>query len=116
MELLKTQKNEVFEILNKLNLPLSYFKWLPDFQHGETISKLNYKGGEFYFVFDIRGNSFNHEYSPGTGKRISKNSLPEWGITLSTVLKWAITLKPLFPIYTPKNACIICYNMLLYNK
>ena len=79
MELLKTQKNEVFEILKSNNLPLSDFKWMPfSSLKYNMISHLIYKEGEFYFFFNLYNDNFDFEYSPGMGKRNVKGSFSSW--------------------------------------
>ncbi len=90
MELLKSQKNEVFNILQVENLPLSDFKWgtVGDY------STLNYKNREFYFDFEIHDQeTFYFEYSPGKGARKASFKTEFWQDVLDHVGFWANNLK-----------------------
>ncbi|MFC1693675.1 hypothetical protein ACFL1R_09240 [Candidatus Latescibacterota bacterium] len=96
MELLKTQKNKVLNILQEQNLPLSDFKWKhsPYSITNDNCLILNYKDGKFYFDFCIYKNKSDFcRYSPAETRYTLDIPTTSWGVMLANVTKWAYCLK-----------------------
>ena len=100
--LLKTQKNEVFEILLNEGLEPANFTWSQE--KGEIlpnliVSRLDYRDGHFYFKFDfaLSSRSRNFAYfcifTPGGETIIYKNFPDDWVQQKAHVRSWAKLLK-----------------------
>ena len=91
-ELLKTQKNEVFQILQKVGLEPANFSWdisSPTVQ-GMTFPQLNYLEGRYYFVFAL---SFCI-LSPGIVElAVEHHNATSWNDRLRFFARWVQSLK-----------------------
>lgn len=95
--LLKTQRNEVFDILQKAGLEVADFSWIEKTGRSvsTTVSCFNYKEGRHYFLFDF--DSFHgywiYEFAPG-GSIPTKEVYSDSGnLELRHVSIWALLLK-----------------------
>jgi len=100
--LLKTQKNEVFDILLNESLEPADFTWSQE--RGELlpnllVSRLNYRSGHFYFKFDFALSSHGRNFvyycifTPG-GKTILHKDYPDdWTQQKEHIRSWAKRLK-----------------------
>ena len=74
--LLKTQRNEVFKILQDAGLEVADFSWVDVKSFGQdgTVSCLNYKEGKLYFKFDydFLSQCWDCEFSPGEELPVEK--------------------------------------------
>jgi len=100
--LLKTQKNEVFEILLNEGLEPANFTWSQE--KGEIlpnliVSRLDYRGGHFYFKFDfaLSSRSKNFAYfcifTPGGETIVYKDFPDDWVQQKAHIRSWAKLLK-----------------------
>jgi hypothetical protein len=91
-QLLKTQKNEVFQILQKAGLEPANFSWdisSPTVQ-GWTFPQLNYLEGRYYFVFAL---SFCI-LSPGIVElAVEHHNATSWNDRLRFFARWVQSLK-----------------------
>lgn len=103
--LLKSQKNQVFKILQEEGLEPANFSWVETtsvWGADIIISSLNYRGGHFYFKFDFffskRVDDFipktpHCEFSPGGELPMSHEYPDNWQLQKDCVHKWAGYLK-----------------------
>lgn len=103
--LLKSQKNQVFKILQEAGLEPANFSWVETtsvWGSDILISRLNYRGGHFYFKFDFSFSRWvdgfipktHHcEFSPGDGLPISDEYPDNRQLQKGYVHKWADYLK-----------------------
>lgn len=108
-KLLKTQKNEVFKILQEAGLEPANFSWAeePSISNSEVyVSRLNYGGSQFYFQFDFFRNlqwrnssdpklttSHYCEFSPGEDAVVSREHPGSWRLQKDNVHYWAKYIK-----------------------
>jgi hypothetical protein len=98
--LLKYQKNEVFELIKESSLDPFNFFWnkTASSRSGDTlssdiISKLEYKGSDFYFLFDFLRKAHYAEYSPGNDKLVDEYYPGAWKNQQYYVQQWLSFLK-----------------------
>ena len=96
MHLLKTQKNGLFEILQRHDLsPGSFFMLEPDEERGRTHTIVRHMGSGFFISFKKHPDNqdtFIIEYSPaGTHFRYTE-WLGNWMDVEKTIEKWATSL------------------------
>ena len=92
-ELLKSQKNEVFEILQKAGLEPANFSWkwgeMADLGEFIDVPRLEYLDGQYYFEFKPDFSTF----TPGRGEAISTERAGSWGMQRHHIREWVICLK-----------------------
>ena len=99
--LLKTQKNEVFNILLNTGQNPAGFSWSQEFSKRSSkvtaerieVSVLIYQGGESYFLFDNYGHKFFSEFSPGDKEFVQTEFAHHWFEQRVYVESWANYLK-----------------------
>lgn len=103
--LLKTQKNEVFLMLEATDLEPADFSWtsVESKLHSKLlVPRLNYRDTRFYFQFDLggkRGSSFGDEekhyceFSPGNSVPIVHHFPGSWIGQMGRVVQWLGNLK-----------------------
>jgi len=97
--LLKTQKNEIFQILLDADLEPANFSWTEEPSitcHDLIVSKLKYRDGHFYFQFDFSRNKLNRycEFSPGEERAVEGEGIENsWLLQKNKVQEWAHLLK-----------------------
>ena len=96
--LLKTQKNEIFEILQEEGLEPADFNWSEEESiHSADliVSRLTYRDTDFYYQFDFFGKDRYHtcEYSPGGEKKVQTAEPVDWHTQLRIAKIWASCLK-----------------------
>jgi hypothetical protein len=95
----KTQKNEIFNILQDAGLEPSDFSWLEE--EGEyldiVVSKLVYRDEEFYFKFDLNEEGENEPlscaFSPGINMLSESYAVESWIEQKRFVENWANILR-----------------------
>ena len=93
--LLKSQKNEIFELIKGMYLNPSEFEWIEcdsEMVPGLRISKLIHRPTGFYCMFDRSGISQWTEYSPGDESAIERKDSYFWFNQSEHVLKWLKSL------------------------
>ena len=95
--ILRSQKNEIFEIIKKYGLNPSEFKWIQINSQNGSITKadkLFHQPTEHYSIFEFVDNKHWAEYSPGPNK--TKNVryiVASWNSQLNNVEDWLNNLK-----------------------
>ena len=89
-KLLKSQKNEVFKILQKVGLEPANFSWTTQQVQDIRVPRLNYLDGKYYFRFGERNQGI---YSPGTERIVQEVSVHLWAELTKWVKDWASSLK-----------------------
>ncbi len=95
-EVLKAQRNEIFEIVKNHDLNPTNFSWertASRFIPNTEISILNHLETAFYYKFDNRRGSHYAIYSPAKDKAQTANNLGSWENQLIHVNIWAESLK-----------------------
>lgn len=98
-QLLKTQKNEIFKILQEVGLEPANFKWthidlMPS--DDRVVLRLNYLDGKYYFQFMMNKDSNYHyccEVSPADEKAVGYKKSLNWYEQKTNVRRWAKYLK-----------------------
>ena len=88
--LLKSQKNEVFKILQKVGLEPANFSWTTQQVQDIRVPRLNYLDGKYYFRYGERNQGI---YSPGTQRIVQEVSVHLWAELTKWVKDWASSLK-----------------------
>lgn len=98
--LLKTQKNEVLEVIEKFGLNPSEFEWReiekdPVYYAADAgiISALAHVSTEYKFEFDMRGDTIWATFSPGEESPIGNRECRNWAEMLILVIEWIRNLK-----------------------
>lgn len=96
--LLKTQKNEIFEILRGAGLEPADFSWSEEeslISEDLIVSRLKYRDGRFYYQFDFSERTEAHWYecSPGQGIAVQSEYTATWAQQLYQTNTWANLLK-----------------------
>lgn len=104
-KLLKSQKNEVFDILQTEGLEPADFSWTRAeavLKRDLLVPRLNHRDKRFYYQFDYGGNPDSPlgleekhfcEFSPGDSMSISRQYPGSWNSQLGYVLQWVNNLK-----------------------
>jgi hypothetical protein len=95
-ELIKGQRNQVFEILKSVGLNLTDFDWRSAVsKHMQVpISVLVHRGSpEFFFRFDMMGDFHLADFSPAGTQRRREELSSNWEKQLTMVTTWAKSLK-----------------------
>lgn len=93
MELLLSQKDEIFEIIrgHETFSPMQ-FEIVEDNENSKTI--INFKGSEYYFCFNSNRHNENWtNYSPGTEKIIDFSNYLNWRDSINHIYEWLNSLK-----------------------
>ncbi|GMQ91375.1 MAG: hypothetical protein BMS9Abin11_0683 [Gammaproteobacteria bacterium] len=94
--LLKSQKNQVFEIIKSSGLDPFNFKWTTTdsmIEEDTKVPVLEYEDGEFYFQFDLKNESKYSGFSPGK-EGVDETSYPgTWEFQLHNVTEWLTYLE-----------------------
>ena len=93
--LLKTQRNEVFEVIKHVELDPSSFYWEARAAKSESYEILNFKDHFSYFGFLIIKKNFRWEYRPGEVYEIETGGdrSTDWSDILVSVYKWLTNIK-----------------------
>lgn len=93
--LLKTQKNQVLELIKKTVFDPTKFKWeVIGTQYAMTnMEKLIYNGTDFHFLFSYDEHGWRIDYSPGQDSPYKQELLPSWGEVLLTCAAWLYSLQ-----------------------
>ncbi len=96
--LLKTQKNKIFEILQKEGLESADFRWSEEasiYASYLIVNRLTYRDTDFYYQFDFSGKDGYHlcEYSPGNDMKVQTAEPLDWDSQLYFAKIWASCLK-----------------------
>src|SRR5271157_2475747 len=92
--IMRSQKDEVFKLIQKLGMPLEEFEWvevdsmsLPN--TGIRVSRIVHKPSGYYFQFD-RGvtNSFYCYFSPGSNSQVEGSPAMSWDDQVQLVDFW----------------------------
>ena len=93
--IMKSQKNQIFQLIKDTKLNPSEFEWIecnsemvPDLR----VSKLIHRPTGFYCMFDLRSISLWTEYSPGHEATIERKESYSWGSQLVHVQIWLVSL------------------------
>ncbi len=89
--LLKSQKNEILAILLDHGLPLSLFRWLEtpsDLNPDSIISRLACLRNDFYFSFEMQGDSHFSIFSPSLLSLIGTDFPGTWEAQRLCFSKW----------------------------
>ena len=99
MQLMKTQKNKVLEIIKHIELDPFNFRWDTVKFRGSTVSqsytvdKIVYIGSDFYFTFGLHEETHFSIFSPGTDILIERADHLEWDEQCHWVINWLKNLK-----------------------
>jgi hypothetical protein len=98
--LMRSQKNEILELLKTTTLDPFNFSWTSvdsrlsvESEMSLTVSKLNYNNSSYYFVFDIHKNQHYSFYSPGEDKLHDRKYPGGWDQQLYYVQNWLTYLE-----------------------
>lgn len=79
--LLKSQKNEIFELIKNKDLDHANFIWTEvrsTWTSGEAVNMIKYIDSDFFFKFDFRRNENYCSYSPGKVRKVGKKFPGTW--------------------------------------
>jgi hypothetical protein len=99
MLLMKSQKNDVFELIQKSELDPFNFEWTTDSFRDEslaqyiTVDKIVYKNSDYFFIFGFVGNEHYAFFSPGDTTMIQEAYTGTWMIQKQWFRNWLIYLK-----------------------
>lgn len=93
---LKSQKNEIFQAIQKIGLQPSQFEWgeVPSIRLPlMTVSVLVHTPTNYYFRFDFQEGRHWCEYSPGTSQPVFATYPGSWSVVTPHVDSWLTNLK-----------------------
>jgi len=93
--ILRSQKNEVLELVKISRLDPFNFKWarcVSRKTHDLIMSRLNYHDTEFFFEFDFDHKSHWATFSPGVDQVINSTNTVGWKAQLHAVEVWLVCL------------------------
>jgi hypothetical protein len=93
--ILKSQANELFQLIESVHLLPQDFKWTTVNSVNEAyleVSKLIHISSNYYFQFDFRGGNRFYEFSPGDTAQFEKASA-HWDIQKKAFIRWLNNLK-----------------------
>lgn len=93
MELMRSQKNELLEIIKNYELDPFNFKWTSEKVEGRKSSVLRYKDTDYFFCTCINPNGFIFLYSPGVDKYVERSDVYSWSNGTSYFIRWLLHLK-----------------------
>ena len=94
--LMKSQKNEIFNLIKVAKLDPFNFKWsvVPSEMTGELdVSRIDYIDSEFFYLFDIYNEKHYAIYSPGEGMMLDKQYPGDWEHQVQHVCEWLSYLR-----------------------
>jgi hypothetical protein len=94
--LLKSQKNEVFKLIDEIGFNPSDFKWLDvtSKKMADTIvTKIEYTNSQYYFQFDTLMDHHYAIFSPGRDKHIEEENTGSWEFQKKTMTRWLLYLE-----------------------
>ncbi|OEU49714.1 MAG: hypothetical protein BA861_11140 [Desulfobacterales bacterium S3730MH5] len=95
--LLKTQKNELFRIIEEVGLDASNFDWIeerieePERDH--VISKLAYRGSAYFYGFDVTFARYLCRKCPGLQQPTGLAKFSGWSSVVANFTQWAKRVK-----------------------
>jgi hypothetical protein len=106
-ELLKSQKNVVFEVIQANGLEPADFSWgigkykVPSddiltrglIDHEYEVPRLTYKNSQFFFQFGLYKGGHHCTYSPGSNKPVHQEFSLSWSSIINRVVRWLNNLK-----------------------
>jgi len=96
IDLLQSQKNEVFKMIRGCGLDPINFEWheySPGSHLGTTVPLLSYAGTEYFFAFDVSRRVHNAIFSLGTDRLVEEVESPGWSDQYASVSRWLDCLK-----------------------
>ncbi len=89
--LLQSQKNEILILIEKAGLKPSFFEWVhveSKYFSNSKISKINYKNTDFYYTFDMNGETHYAVYSPAESSYIGTDYPGVWAKQKKCFVSW----------------------------